>query len=116
MNSKLWWTLASAVLGALLMGIGLFAFSANPAADAAHPQPSSSSQIELDEMGKETLAKGRVVIGMTEEAAQRKIESLGLIWRVVHRDGEPLAITMDLRMNRVNGYIDDGKVTKVEVY
>lgn len=113
MNSKIRWTLASAGLGALLMSVGIFAFGTNPVVD---PQPSSSSQIQLDELGKATLAKGRVVVGLSEAAAKLKIESLGLIWRVVHRDDEPIAVETDLRMNRVNGYIDDGKVTRVEVY
>jgi hypothetical protein len=37
------------------------------------------------------------------------------VFRVVRRDGVSLAVTMDIRSDRVNATIDNGRVTAVEM-
>jgi hypothetical protein len=52
---------------------------------------------------------------MTEEQAIQTIEGISseqLTARVVRRDDENFAVTMDYRINRINLEIDNGLVTK----
>lgn len=51
------------------------------------------------------------LVGMTEADAMALIESVGWTSRISARDGEYFALTMDLRMDRVNLEIADGLVT-----
>jgi len=53
------------------------------------------------------------VIGLTEDEAQAAVEEQGWTLRVTRRDGEDLAATMDLRLDRVNVEVVDGEVTQV---
>ena len=53
------------------------------------------------------------VIGMTQDEAQKAIESAGLPWRVRFRDGVPLNGTSDYNMSRLNLSIEGNKVTGV---
>ena len=54
-----------------------------------------------------------MLVGLTEEEATAEAEERGWILRVVRRDGEDLAVTMDFRPNRVNVEVTDGEVTAV---
>jgi hypothetical protein len=61
------------------------------------------------------IAVSQEVIGMTEEQAIQTIEGISseqLTARVVRRDDENFAVTMDYRINRINLEIDNGLVTK----
>lgn len=73
-------------------------------------------QMVMNKRAQVLVKKAEPVIGMTEDAAKNYIEGLGLIWRVVHRDAEPIAVTTDLRMDRIDGYIDDGVVKRVTAF
>ena len=57
----------------------------------------------------------RELLGMTTDAARERTEAEGCRFRVVERDGEQLAITMDLRPDRVNAVLRDGVVVAVSV-
>jgi hypothetical protein len=51
------------------------------------------------------------LIGLSEESAEEAAADFGYEWRVVSRDGEDYAVTMDLIENRINATIVDGVVT-----
>ena len=55
------------------------------------------------------------MIGMSEEEAIQTIEGISseqLTARVVRRDAENFAVTLDYRLDRINLEIDNGIVTK----
>jgi hypothetical protein len=54
-----------------------------------------------------------LLVGLTEDQATAAAEACGWILRVVHRDGEDLPVTLDLRPNRVNVEVTDGEVTAI---
>lgn len=66
-----------------------------------------SSQAEAD--------SGGGYVGLDEKAALERAERKGKPARVVKRDDENLAITMDLRDGRLNFTVNDGVVTAVDV-
>ena len=55
------------------------------------------------------------LVGLTEEAAVRKIKEAGFRARIRERDGEHFLGTCDLRSDRVNLYIKDGKVASASI-
>lgn len=65
------------------------------------------------EEGAELPVEGGIgsLIGLPEEEAVQVVEGAGWTTRVVARDGEQFAVTMDYRMDRVNLEIVDGVVT-----
>ena len=54
-------------------------------------------------------------IGLTEQTALDKTQAENKPARIVERDGEPLAVTMDFMPGRLNLSVRDGKVYKVQV-
>jgi len=79
------------------------------------PAPESSSSDMQFEPSATVVAVSQEVIGMTEEQAIQTIEGISseqLTARVVRRDDENFAVTMDYRINRINLEIDNGLVTK----
>jgi hypothetical protein len=65
-----------------------------------------------------TQAVAVEVIGMSEEDAIQTIEGISseqLTARVVRRDDENFAVTMDYRLDRINLEIDNGVVTKASI-
>ena len=81
----------------------------------AMPSPDSSSSDMQFEPSPTVIAVSQEVIGMTEEEAIQTIEGISseqLTARVVRRDDENFAVTMDYRINRINLEIDNGLVTK----
>jgi hypothetical protein len=56
------------------------------------------------------------LVGLTEAEAERMAVDAGWGFRVVERDGEGLARTDDLRLDRVNVVVTGGVVTAVEIY
>ena len=55
------------------------------------------------------------VVGMSYEDAVKAIQDAGFTSRVVERDGEKFAVTMDLQPERINLTVQDDKVTKAIV-
>ncbi len=64
-------------------------------------------KLEVDGLGKIPSLKG-----LTEAEAKVKIEEAGLVARVTSKDGQPLIVTRDYRLDRVNLHIEKEKVTK----
>lgn len=55
------------------------------------------------------------VVGLTENAAVKLIESKGFSARVVSRDAEVLPVTMDYRLERVNISVEQGSVVSANI-
>jgi len=55
------------------------------------------------------------LVGLSERASELCAEINGWGYRVVQRDGEDFAVTMDYRSNRINVKIKDDEVTEVTV-
>ena len=55
------------------------------------------------------------LIGFDEQAAQTCVEDAGLSWRVVARDGEYFAVTLDYSPQRINAAIVKSVVTETSV-
>ena len=62
------------------------------------------------------LAWPAVLIGEAEEEAAARIRALGLLVRIVARDGVRLPATKDYRTNRINLEVVDGWIVAAEVY
>jgi len=58
-------------------------------------------------------ATARELIGLSESDAQGCINQAGLSVRVVYRDGEWFAVTLDYRPDRINMSIEEGFVVDV---
>jgi len=67
---------------------------------------------ELQELAKSACED---VEGMRIGAAIQRIESAGLRYRVVRRDGHGCMITADCRMDRIGLYVDSDIVVGAEV-
>ena len=105
--------------GAIVAMLALTACGSQSPDDAvtstAMPAPESSSSDMQFEPSPTVIAVSQDVIGMTEDQAIQTIEGISseqLTARVVRRDDENFAVTMDYRINRINLEIDNGLVTK----
>lgn len=54
-------------------------------------------------------------VGLTEQEALDKAKKTGVPNRVVERDGELLSITTDYIIGRLNFYVENGQVYKVDI-
>lgn len=107
------------LVGAVVAMLALTACSSqspdNGVTSSTMPTPDISSSDMQFEPSPTVIAVSQEVIGMTEEQAIQTIEGISseqLIARVVRRDDENFAVTMDYRLNRINLEIDNGIVTK----
>lgn len=57
----------------------------------------------------------RMLIGMREDDAQRLIHACGGIMRVTRRDKNDVVVTRDLRRDRINVHVENGRVTKASI-
>ncbi len=88
----------------------------HPVADGAQTVDVEVISTVLDDAPAEGAeAVAAAVIGSSEEDAVAAIAAADLTSRVVERDGEAFAITMDFRTERVNLTILDGVVTYADV-
>jgi hypothetical protein len=55
------------------------------------------------------------LVGLSEKAASEVSASMGLVMRIVERDGDAFPATMDFRDDRVNVVVVDGRVTAATV-
>ena len=82
------------------------------------PSPDISSSDMQFEPSETALGVAKEVIGKTESESISLIEGVSsekLSARVVRRDDENYAVTMDYRLDRINLEIDGGLVTKAYV-
>ena len=85
-------------------------FNPNPDVTASIPtEDEMQAQLERSEEFAATL------IGLPEQEAVEAIEAEGLIARVVARDGEYYAVTLDYSVSRINLVIESGLVTEATV-
>jgi len=70
--------------------------------------------IVVDAVTDEEMASGddrsASYVGLTIEDASARAEDEGLPWRIVHQDGEDLAVTDDYSPDRLNFSVEDGIV------
>jgi hypothetical protein len=83
-----------------------------PAEPTQGPAPAPDPG-ELDASATERMTER--LLGLSEQEAIRLIEDQGLVARIVSRDGEHLAVTDDLRLDRVNLGIERGEVAHADV-
>ena len=83
------------------------------------PNPSPTASIDVpDNMQQQaavTLKFAQTLLGMAQAYAEELIEGYGYEHRMVWKDGESFAVTEDYRPTRINLYIKEGIVDKVEV-
>jgi hypothetical protein len=60
-----------------------------------------------------TVDAAGFLVGLTEDEAAEAAEACGWTTRVVRRDGQDQAITLDFRPTRVNVEVTDGEVTAI---
>lgn len=58
----------------------------------------------------------RALLGQPESEAAARARGRGCAWRVVKRDGQNLAVTADVRSDRIDAAILHGKVTAIGVF
>lgn len=75
----------------------------------ADSNPPSSGSVEL------TLATNvrDELIGLEYEEFEARVESLGFTSRVVRRDGQPLEVTADFEVGRLDVAVDDNIVVEI---
>lgn len=62
-----------------------------------------------------TQSRADRLIGLTERAGELCASVNGWGYRVIQRDGEDFAVTLDYRSNRVNAKVRDGKIFEITV-
>lgn len=80
------------------------------AADAGTSLPLPPPTTEPD-----NEAVNAALVGLSEEAAQTKAAASGYEVRIAMVDGEPRALTMDYRTDRINLELEDGVVVRAAV-
>lgn len=85
------------------------------AAGAGEGHGEAAGEDSAEAAGEETEAFAETVVGMTTEEAQAAVEDAGYAYREVEIDGQPQAVTLDYRLDRVNVSVEDGVVTDATV-
>jgi heat shock protein HslJ len=65
--------------------------------------------------GQDINALAGTLVGMTVAEAEKATADAGFTFRIVSVDGEPKAVTMDYREDRVNAEVEDDTVVRVTV-
>jgi len=109
-----------AVAGIVATSIWAFAACGDNESTPAEPQSTQSTNAE--ETSEETVNPDITPEQMTfvddllteplpQDEATQRIEEAGYVWRLGTIDGEPQAVTMDYRLDRLTLTVDDGLVT-----
>lgn len=69
----------------------------------------------LEKVPSELLKFAEELIGLEEHIALSCVENANLEWRVVARDGETFAVTLDYRADRVNVSIEQFIVSETSI-
>ena len=102
----------------ILAGLAMSGCSANVSPTPTSSAPSTPTidvPDNMQEQAAETLKFAQTLLGMAQAYAENKIEEAGYEHRMVWKDGESFAVTEDYRPTRINLYIKEGIVDKVEV-
>ena len=114
------------VLTGLLFGLCLVATGCSPTppsvAGTCPAAPAVSEAVAAPD-GKESLHKAaestlnyaKQLEGFSEAASESCVIEAGLVWRVVGRDGEWFAVTLDYNPQRINAVIESAVVTEVSI-
>jgi hypothetical protein len=70
---------------------------------------------QFAESARATQTIATRLVGLDEETAVAAAAERGCDFRVVRRDRVVLPVTMDLRSNRINATVVNGRVTAVDV-
>ena len=95
------------VLGAVLAMMLLGACSSQ---EANPPEPKGEVIMDVTPE-QETFRTDLIAAGLPQDDATALIEQNGYTWRLGTIDGEPQAVTMDYRLDRLTLTVDDGIVT-----
>lgn len=82
---------------------------------SAPSSPSIDVRNKYKQTEAETLKFAQTLLGMAQAYAEKKIEEAEFTHRVVWKDGEEFVNTADYSPTRINLYIKEGIVDKVEV-
>ena len=94
-------------IGATLAGVALAACSSSEPAETA---PTSDVITEVSPE-QETFRTDLIASALPQDEATALIEQIGYTWRLGTIDGEPQAVTMDYRLDRLTLTVDQGIVT-----
>lgn len=87
-----------------------------PAAPVFSEMPPAPDDSEwFDKAAESTLNYAKHLEGFSEAAAEACVTEANLVWRVVSRDGELFAVTLDYSPQRVNAVIEDSLVTDISI-
>lgn len=82
---------------------------------AGETPPSPKDTQWFDKAAESTLNYVEQLEGFGEATAEACVTEAGLVWRVVGRDGEFFAVTLDYSPQRVNAVINNSVVTEISV-
>lgn len=69
----------------------------------------------FDKAAESTLNYAKQLEGFSEAAAEACVTEVGLVWRVVGRDGEMFPVTLDYSPHRVNAVIEKSVVSEISI-
>lgn len=78
--------------------------------EASPPEPKGEVIMDVT-AEQETFRTDLIAAGLPQDEATALIEQNGYTWRLGTIDGEPQAVTMDYRLDRLTLTVDDGIVT-----
>ena len=83
------------------------------------PSEPPQDQTDWEQQWQEAIAKtrdfGATLIGMNITEAEQRAQAAGFTLRIVERDGESYAITMDYRTDRVDVKVTNDIITEYSV-
>ena len=109
-----------------LLGVGLMVTGCSPAPPSvAETCPAAPVMSEMppapddtewfDKAAESTLNYAKQLEGFSEAAAEACVTEVGLVWRVVGRDGEWFPVTLDYSPQRVNAVIKKSVVSEISI-
>jgi len=104
---------ATAGIASVMLAFSAFALSACSQQQEAEPQPSQSEEAVNPDITPEqaTFVEELLAEPLPQDEATARIEEAGYVWRLGTIDGEPQAVTMDYRIDRLTLTTDNGLVT-----
>lgn len=96
-----------------MLGLTAFTLSACSEQQDAEPAPSQTEEAVNPDITPEQTAFVAELLTepLPQDEATARIEDAGYVWRLGTIDGEPQAVTMDYRTDRLTLTTDDGLVT-----